>query len=43
MTALSYATRALVKVRLGIGTADTDDDDLLDDIVEQANDCWTRV
>jgi hypothetical protein len=38
MTALSYTTRALVKARLGIGTADTTDDDLLDDIVEQTND-----
>lgn len=38
MTALSYATRANVKVRLGIGTADTTDDTLLDTIVGQAND-----
>lgn len=38
MTALSYTTTALVKVRLGIGTADTTDDELLDDIVEQTND-----
>ncbi len=38
MTALSYATTANVKVRLGIGTADTTDDDLLGDIVDQTND-----
>lgn len=38
MTALAYCTTELVKVRLGIGTADTDDDALLDDIVEQTND-----
>lgn len=38
MTALSYTTKDLVKVRLGIGTADTTDDDLLDDVVEQTND-----
>jgi hypothetical protein len=38
MTALSYCTRANVKVRLGIGTADTTDDTLLDSVVAQTND-----
>jgi hypothetical protein len=37
MTALSYVTRVNLKVRLNIGTADTTDDALLDDIVEQVN------
>lgn len=37
MTALSYVTRANLKVRLNIGTADTTDDDLLDDLCSQVN------
>jgi hypothetical protein len=37
MTALSYATRAGVKVRLNIGTADTTDDALLDTVCGQIN------
>lgn len=37
MTALSYVTTANLKTRLNIGTADTTDDDLLDDIVGQVN------
>ena len=37
MTALSYATKANVKVRLNIGTADTTDDDLLDTLCGQVN------
>lgn len=38
MTALAYATTANVKVRLGIESDDTRDDDLLDDVCDQVND-----
>lgn len=37
MTALSYATRDGVKTRLGLGTADTVDDDLFDTLTGQIN------
>lgn len=38
MTALSYCTRANIKVRLGIDSGDTTDDTLLDSIASQTND-----
>jgi hypothetical protein len=42
MTALSYCTRANVKIRLGIDSGDTTDDTLLDSIVAQTND-WIEL
>jgi len=38
MTALSYVTTANLKVRLGLGTAVTDDDGLFDDVCDEVND-----
>ena len=35
---MAYTTKALVKVLLGIASADTDDDDLIDDLIEQSQD-----
>lgn len=37
MTAGTYVTRANLKVRMGLGTADTDDDTLLQTICDQVN------
>jgi len=35
---MAYTTKALCKVLLGIASADTDDDDLIDDLIEQSQD-----